>query len=81
MSYCFNLYDVGNRTYWIPPHIYTVHATDWNEGDAAYGNAVVAWEVQGQFQNQPLIGWLKKYKIGNKTLGSFTLHFGLIYEI
>jgi len=25
-------------------------------------------EVRGQFQNQPPIGWLKKYKIDNKIL-------------
>jgi len=27
-----------------------------------------AKEVRGQFQNEPPIGWLKKYKIENKTL-------------
>ena len=41
------------------------------------------WKVRGQFQNQPSIGWLKKYKIVNKTLlyGSVTYITALLLRI
>jgi len=40
-------------------------------------------KIRGQFQNQPLIGWLKKYKIENKTLlyGTVTYITALLLHI
>ena len=40
-------------------------------------------EVRGQFQNQPPIGWLKKYKIDNKILlyGTVTYVTALLLHI
>jgi hypothetical protein len=43
----------------------------------------VPWLLQGQFQNQLPIGWLKKYKIENKTLlhGTVTYINALLLNI
>jgi hypothetical protein len=39
--------------------------------------------IRGQFQNQPLIGWLKKYRTENKTLlyGTVTYITALLLHI
>ena len=41
------------------------------------------YQLRGQFQNQPLIGWLKKYKKDNKTLlyGTVTYISALLLHI
>jgi hypothetical protein len=46
-------------------------------------NALEISNIRGLFQNQPLIGWLKEYKIQNKSLlyGTVTYISALLLHI